>query len=143
MFRSNAHDCLTQYHYLVVLAVLILIVTPGTTQTAPASTFTPQEGEYVLKDFHFNSGATLPELRMHYLTLGKPALDANGRVTDVVLLLHGTGGSGRQFLAPQFADVLFGPGQLLDENRYYIVMVDNVGHGKSSKPSDRMRAHFP
>ena len=66
-----------------------------------------------------------------------------GRVTDVVLLLHGTGGSGRQFLAPQFADVLFGPGQLLDENRYYIVMVDNVGHGKSSKPSDRMRAHFP
>ena len=132
------------YHYLVVIAILILIATPGTTQTAtPASKFTPQEGEYVLKDFHFNSGETLPELRMHYLTLGKPVLDANRRVTNAVLLLHGTGGSGRQFLAPQFADVLFGPGQLLDENRYYIIMVDNIGHGKSSKPSDGMRAHFP
>ena len=133
-----------QYHYLVVIAILILIATPGTTQTAaPASKITPQEGEHVLKDFHFKSGETLPELRLHYLTLGKPVLDANGRVTNAVLLLHGTGGSGRQFLAPQFADVLFGPGQLLDENRYYLIMVDNIGHGKSSKPSDGMRAHFP
>lgn len=107
------------------------------------SKFSPLEGDFVLRDFHFLSGETLPELRMHYMTLGKPVRDANGRVTNAVLLLHGTGGSGRQFLAPQFADVLYGPGQPLDINRYYIIMVDNVGHGKSSKPSDGMRAHFP
>jgi homoserine O-acetyltransferase/O-succinyltransferase len=69
--------------------------------------------------------------------------DASGKVTNAVLILHGTGGSGRQFLAPQFADVLFGPGELLDANRYFIVLPDNIGHGKSSKPSDGMRAHFP
>ena len=85
----------------------------------------------------------LPELRMHYMTLGKPVRDANGRVTNAVLILHGTGGSGRQFLAPQFADVLFGPGQLLDANRYFIILPDNIGHGKSSKPSDGLQAHFP
>ena len=88
------------YHYLAVIAVLLLILTPGNAQTAvPASKFTPLEGEYVLKDFYFNSGETLPELRMHYMTLGKPMGDANGRVTNAVLLLHGTGGSGRQFSA--------------------------------------------
>jgi homoserine O-acetyltransferase len=85
----------------------------------------------------------LPELRLHYMTLGQPARDAAGRVNNAVLLLHGTGGSGRQFLQPQFAGVLFGPGQLLDTSRYFIVLPDNLGHGKSSKPSDSMRAHFP
>jgi homoserine O-acetyltransferase/O-succinyltransferase len=104
---------------------------------------TPQDGDYVLRDFHFKSGETLPELRMHYLTLGKPARDASGRVTNAVLILHGTTGSGRQFLAPQFADVLFGPGQLLDASRYFIILPDNIGHGKSSKPSDGLHAHFP
>src|SRR5271165_3577076 len=69
----------------------------------------PKEGDYLLHDFHFKSGETLPELRMHYMTLGKPVRDGNGRVTNAVLILHGTGGSGRQFQAPQFADVLFGP----------------------------------
>src|SRR5271165_4662009 len=103
----------------------------------------PKEGDYVLHDFHFKSGETLPELRMHYMTLGKPVRDGNGRVTNAVLILHGTGGSGRQFLAPQFADVLFGPGQLLDASRYFIILPDNVGHGKSSKPSDGLHAHFP
>jgi homoserine O-acetyltransferase len=94
-------------------------------------------------DFHFKSGETLAELRLHYITLGKPSRDAKGRVTNAVLILHGTGGSGRQFLAPQFAGVLFGPGQLLDVSRYYVILPDNVGHGKSSKPSDGMHAHFP
>jgi len=101
------------------------------------------EADYVARDFHFRSGETLPELRLHYTTLGKPERDSAGKVTNAVLILHGTGGSGHQFLSPQFADVLFGPGQLLDANRYFIILPDNIGHGKSSKPSDGMRAHFP
>jgi homoserine O-acetyltransferase/O-succinyltransferase len=107
------------------------------------SAATPQEGDYVLHDFQFKSGETLPQLRLHYTTLGKPVRDANGRVTNAVLLLHGTGGTGHQFLRPQFAGVLFGPGQLLDTTRYFIILPDNIGHGKSSKPSDGMHAHFP
>ena len=110
---------------------------------APAAKLTPTEGDYVGRDFHFKSGETLPELRLHYMTLGKPQRDAGGKVTNAVLLLHGTGGTGRQFLSPQFADVLFGPGELLDSSRYFIILPDNVGHGKSSKPSDGMHAHFP
>jgi homoserine O-acetyltransferase len=104
---------------------------------------TPTEGDYIAHDFHFKSGETLPELRLHYTTFGKPERDASGKVTNAVLILHGTGGSGRQFLAPQFADVLYGPGQPLDATRYFIILPDNIGHGKSSKPSDGMRAHFP
>ncbi|HWZ84123.1 MAG TPA: alpha/beta fold hydrolase [Terriglobales bacterium] len=104
---------------------------------------TPTEGDYIAHDFHFKSGETLPELRLHYTTFGKPERDASGKVTNAVLILHGTGGSGRQFLAPQFADVLYGPGQLLDAACYFIILPDNIGHGKSSKPSDGMRAHFP
>ncbi|HKT88726.1 MAG TPA: alpha/beta fold hydrolase [Candidatus Sulfotelmatobacter sp.] len=103
----------------------------------------PAEGDYIIHNFRFKSGETLPELRMHYTTLGKPARDPNGKVTNAVLILHGTGGTGHQFLAPQFADVLFGPGQLLDATRYFIILPDNIGHGKSSKPSDGMHAHFP
>jgi homoserine O-acetyltransferase/O-succinyltransferase len=112
-------------------------------QVAPAAKPTPTEGDYTAHDFHFKTGETLPELRLHYITFGKPVKDASGKVTNAVLILHGTGGSGRQFLAPQFADVLFGPGQLLDANRYFIILPDNIGHGKSSKPSDGTRAHFP
>ena len=108
-----------------------------------AGKLTPDESNYVSRNFHFKSGETLPELRIHYMTLGKPVRDANGRVTNAVLILHGTGGSGRQFLAPQFADVLYGPGQLLDANRYFIILPDNIGHGKSSKPSDGLHARFP
>jgi homoserine O-acetyltransferase len=103
----------------------------------------PKEGDYVSHDFHFKSSETLPELRMHYTTFGTPVRDANGRVTNAVLLLHGTSGTGRQFLVPQFAGVLFGPGQFLDVTRYYVILPDNIGHGKSSKPSDGLHAHFP
>jgi homoserine O-acetyltransferase len=107
--------------------------------SAPATT----EGDFVVHDFKFHSGESLPELRLHYRTLGKPARDAQGRVTNAVLILHGTGGSGQQFLQPQFAGELFGPGQLLDAARYFIILPDGVGHGKSSKPSDGLHAHFP
>jgi homoserine O-acetyltransferase len=124
--------------------VALLLGAIGPAQTAPQrqDKLTPQEADYVLRDFHFKSGETLPELRMHYMVLGKPVHDANGRLTNAVLILRGTGGSGRQFLAPQFADVLFGPGQLLDVNRYFIILPDNIGHGRSSKPSDGLHAHF-
>jgi homoserine O-acetyltransferase/O-succinyltransferase len=103
----------------------------------------PKEGDYVTHDFHFKSGEILPELRLHYAAFGTPVRDAKGRVTNAVLLLHGTSGSGAQFLVPQFAGVLFGPGQLLDVTRYYVILPDDIGHGKSSKPSDGMHAHFP
>ena len=112
-------------------------------QPPSAAKPTPTEGDYIAHDFRFKSGETLPELRLHYTTFGKPERDATGKVTNAVLILHGTSGSGRQFLAPQFADVLYGPGQLLDVARYFIILPDNIGHGKSSKPSDGMRAHFP
>ncbi len=103
----------------------------------------PVEGDFVAREFHFQSGETLAELRLHYTTLGKPIRDAQGRVTNAVLILHGTGGSGQQFLRSQFSGVLFGPGQLLDARRYYIVLPDGIGHGKSGKPSDGMRTRFP
>jgi homoserine O-acetyltransferase len=103
----------------------------------------PSEGDYVAHNFHFRSGETLPELRLHYTTFGKAEHDASGKTTNAVLILHGTGGSGHQFLSQVFADVLFGPGQPLDATRYFIVLPDNIGHGKSSKPSDGMHARFP
>ena len=102
-----------------------------------------REGEFVVKDFRFASGETLPELRLHYTTLGEPKRDAQGRVTNAVMVLHGTGGSGKQFLRPQFADVLYKPGGLLDPAKYFIILPDNIGHGQSSKPSDGLRARFP
>jgi len=101
------------------------------------------EGDFIVKNFKFRSGGMLPELHLHYTTLGKPLLNAEGRVTNAVLILHGTGGSGQQFMQPQFAGALFGPGQLLDANHYFIILPDGVGHGKSSKPSDGRHAHFP
>ena len=103
----------------------------------------PREGDFVLHDFRFASGETLPELRLHYTTLGSPVRDAAGHVSNAVLILHGTGGDGHQFLQPQFADVLFGPGQLLDAARYFIILPDGIGHGHSSKPSDGAHARFP
>ena len=101
------------------------------------------EGHIVIKDFKFRSGETLPQLRLNFLTLGQPRKDAQGHITNAVLILHGTGGSGRQFLQPQFADVLFTPGGLLDVDRYFIILPDGIGHGKSSKPSDGLHAKFP
>ena len=104
---------------------------------------TPHEADFVAHNFAFNSGETLADVRIHYATLGKPEKDANGQTRNAVLILHGTSGDETQFLRDIFAGVLFGPGQLLDASRYFIVLPDNVGHGKSSKPSDGMHAHFP
>ena len=115
----------------------------GAARAQPPTSYPVTDGDYVAHDFKFKSGEQLPELRLHYLTLGKLARDAQGQPTNAVLILHGTGGSSQQFLRPQFAGELFGPGQLLDINRYFIILPDGVGHGKSSKPSDGMHAHFP
>jgi len=101
------------------------------------------EGDFLARDFRFRAVDSMPELRLHYLTLGRPARDARGAVTNAVLILHGTGGSGRQFLSPQFAGVLYGPGAPLDTTRFYIVLPDGIGHGRSSKPSDGLRMRFP
>ncbi len=133
-----------KFVFLGIVAILFCFGIPlrGQDSVLPQA-LTPQEGDYIAHDFHFKSGETLAELRLHYLTFGKPVRDAGGRTTNAVLVLHGTGGTGRQFLAPQFAGVLFGPGQLLDANRYFIILPDSVGHGKSSKPSDGMRMRFP
>jgi homoserine O-acetyltransferase/O-succinyltransferase len=103
----------------------------------------PQEGNFIIKDFQFKSGERLPELRLHYYTLGTPEKDSSGKVRNAVLILHGTTGSGRQFLTPNFGGVLFGPGELLDATKYFIILPDNIGHGQSSKPSDGLHARFP
>src|SRR5271157_3910324 len=110
---------------------------------APSSAPRPSEGDHVVRNFRFASGETLPELRLHFTTLGKAHRDAHGRIDNAVLILHGTGGSGHSFLVDRFAGVLFGKGQLLDSNRYYIILPDGVGHGASSKPSDGLHARFP
>ncbi|MBU6298634.1 MAG: alpha/beta fold hydrolase [Alphaproteobacteria bacterium] len=124
-----------------LLAALVLCVVPALAQTViPLQS---REGDYIARNFKFTSGETLPELRLHYTTLGKPLRDAAGRVTNAVLILHGTGGDGHQFFRPQFADVLFKPGGLLDPAHYYVILPDDIGHGKSSKPSDGLHARFP
>jgi homoserine O-acetyltransferase/O-succinyltransferase len=104
---------------------------------------TPTEGDYTIRDFKFASGETLPELRLHYRTLGKPEKDSQGKTTNAVLIMHGTTGSGAQFIRPEFAGELFGKDQPLDATKFFIVLPDGIGHGKSSKPSDGMHAKFP
>jgi homoserine O-acetyltransferase len=125
--------------FLYVWTFFFVGVLGAAAQSMPA----PAEGDYVVQDFHFRSGETLPSMRLHYATFGTPKRDASGRVTNAVMILHGTTGSGKQFVSPQFAGVLFGPGQLLDATRYYIIPPDGIGHGKSSKPSDGLHARFP
>jgi homoserine O-acetyltransferase len=104
---------------------------------------TPVEGDFVLKNFRFTSGEVLPELRLHYRTIGTLARDARGVARNAVLIMHGTGGTGNQFLRADFAGELFGAGALLDATRYFIVLPDGIGHGQSSKPSNGLRARFP
>ncbi len=124
---------------LTLAGALASLLLSSTAMAQPA----PVEGEFTASDFALTSGQSLPELRMHYRTLGQPRRGADGRIENAVMVLHGTGGTGAQFLSPQFAGELFGPGQPLDAARYYIIMPDNLGHGGSSKPSDGLRAGFP
>ena len=121
-----------------LIAAFTLFAAPALAETWPS-----QDGETVLKDFAFVSGERLPEVRMHYTTLGTPHRDRKGQIDNAIMVLHGTSGSGKQFLQPQFADELYGPGQPFDIAKYYIILPDNIGHGGSSKPSDGMRMAFP
>jgi homoserine O-acetyltransferase/O-succinyltransferase len=105
---------------------------------------TPTEGDFTIRNFKFASGESLPELRLHYRTLGKPEKDAQGKTMNAVLIMHGTTGSGAQFVPrPEFANELFGKDQPLDATKFFIVLPDGIGHGKSSKPSDGLHAKFP
>jgi homoserine O-acetyltransferase len=103
----------------------------------------PNEGDFTVNDYKFTDGESAGSVRIHYTTLGTPVRDAQGVVRNAVLIMHGTGGSAGQFLNPIFAGELFGPGQPLDVSKYYIVMPDDIGHGKSSKPSDGLHMRFP
>jgi homoserine O-acetyltransferase/O-succinyltransferase len=123
----------------LLLALLAVLSILALSQTNPPVT----DGNFSVKDFKFESGETLPELKIHYVTLGRPRKDANGHVANAVLILHGTGGSHTQFLGRAFGGVLFGKDQLLDANKYFIIIPDNVGHGGSSKPSNGLHAKFP
>ena len=123
----------------------LLALVAAQTAAAPAAkpAWPTREQDVTLKAFRFRSGESLPEIRMHVMTLGTPHRNSAGQIDNAVMILHGTGGSGKQFLQPQFADELYGPGQPLDIRRYYIVLPDNLGHGGSSKPSNGMRMQFP
>jgi homoserine O-acetyltransferase/O-succinyltransferase len=126
------------------LAVLTLgLLASAAAVAQEASRWPTQDGVFVISQFRFGTGETLPQLRLHYLTLGKPHTNGSGHTDNAVLLLHGTGGDAHSLLNPLFADVLFGPGQPLDITRYFIILPDDIGHGSSSKPSDGLHAHFP
>ena len=108
-----------------------------TSLTASAADYpAPKQGDWIAKDFKFHTGQTMPELRLHYTTIGEPT-------GQPVLVLHGSGGSAANMLTASFAGELFGPGQPLDAAKYYIIIPDGLGHGKSSKPSDGMKTAFP
>jgi homoserine O-acetyltransferase/O-succinyltransferase len=126
------------------IRILLFLACALAASVASAADYpTPAEGDFTIRDFKFASGETLPELRIHYRTLGKPEKDAQGKTTNAVLIMHGTTGSGAQFIRPDFAGELFGKDQPLDATKFLIVLPDGIGHGKSSKPSDGMHAKFP
>jgi homoserine O-acetyltransferase len=124
---------------LLISAVLLSIVVPARAEDYPA----PRPGDFIIRNFRFASGEMLPELRLHYRTFGEPRRDDKGIIQNAVLILHGTTGEGGNFLRPEFAGELFGMGQPLDATRYYLILPDNIGHGKSSKPSDDLKSRFP
>ncbi len=115
----------------------------ATAPAKPAAQWPARDAQVTLRNFRFRSGETLPVLRINYTMLGQPHRNARGEIDNAVMILHGTGGTGRQFLSPQFADELYGPGQPLDITRYWIILPDGIGHGKSSKPSDGLHMRFP
>ena len=130
------------YRTIYLISILLPFSVLNICAQAPAFP-SPVPGDFVIKSFTFESGKTLPELKIHYVTIGKPEKNKDGMVTNAVLILHGTGGSHAQFLGRGFGGVLFGKGQLLDAEKYFIVIPDNIGHGDSSKPSNGLHARFP
>lgn len=126
-----------------IVAAAQTMSTPAA-QTPPAAVAWPtQDGSFDIPNFRFKDGESIPVLHLHYLTLGQPHRNSAGFVDNAVLLLHGTGGSAHSLLAPQFSNVLFGPGQPLDITKFYLILPDDIGHGQSSKPSDGLHMRFP
>lgn len=134
---------LRRFAPLLIFAAALAAAAQPPRPSYPPTHWPIHNGTYVIHNFRFGSGETLPELRLHYVTLGTPRRDSAGHTTNAVLLLHGTGGNAHSLLAPVFSDVLFGPGQPLDITKYFIVLPDDIGHGESSKPSDGLRMKFP
>jgi homoserine O-acetyltransferase len=126
-----------------IFASLVLIIAASAVCSRAADYPSAAEADYTIRNFKFSSGETLPELRIHYRRIGKIDKDGQGKTRNAVLIMHGTTGSGAQFIRPEFAGELFGPGQPLDATKFFIVLPDGIGHGKSSKPSDGMHAKFP
>src|SRR5215469_15796600 len=118
--------------YAALIAAVLLTSVKAMAADYPA----PRQGDWIAKDFKFHTGEVMPELKLHYTTVGE-------RTGQPVLVLHGSGGSAASMLTPTFAGVLFGPGQPLDASKYYIIIPDGIGHGKSTKPSDGLKAKFP
>ena len=127
----------------VALSATAQTMSAPATQTPPAASWPTKDGTYIIKNFRFRTGETLPELKLHYLTLGTPHRNAQGNIDNAILLLHGTGGDAHSLLAPQFSNILFGPGQPFDITKFYLIFPDDIGHGQSSKPSDGLRTRFP
>jgi homoserine O-acetyltransferase len=127
-----------------MLRTFIAVLIAALASAASAADWPNQrEGDAVFKDFRFASGEALPELKLHYLTLGTPQRNAAGAIVNAVLLLHGTSGTSKNWLQPTLADELFTPGAPLDAGKYFIVIPDGIGRGGSSKPSDGLRMKFP
>src|SRR4029077_1289212 len=128
-------------------ALIIAAMLAGAVPGGPAEVNTNwpgyQAGDYVIKDYKFVSGETLPGVKLHYRTIGTAQRDANGNIINGVLLLQGNTGTGDNWFRPSLADELFAPGQPLDARQYYIIMQDAIGRGRSSKPSDGLRGGFP
>jgi len=127
----------------LLFMVLCLAAISALPASVGAQDLNRKEGNFVIRDFRFQNGEVLPELRLHYVTLGTPKRDAAGHTANAVLILHGTGSSGAGFLSSAFAGQLFVEGQPLDPGRYYLIIPDSIGHGGSTKPSDGLRARFP
>jgi len=128
---------------MVLMSSLFSITSSLQAQTAPPGYPNQKEDNFVVRNFKFQSGETLPELKLHYTTVGTPHKNTQGEIDNAVLLLHGTTGTGKNFLLPALGGQLFGSGQPLDATKYYLIMPDGIGRGGSSKPSDGMHAKFP
>jgi homoserine O-acetyltransferase/O-succinyltransferase len=141
---ENAMTLISRSSRFLLVIALVAGTSVATAVRAAAPSYPDQkEGDFTVRDFRFQGGETLPEVRLHYTTLGTPQRDQAGHVTNAVLLLHGTSVTGKTYLGPTLAGELFGPGQPLDASRYYIILPDGLGRGGSTKPSDGLHARFP